>query len=322
MRRDLTGILIPFVYFIAGATSLAGVATTFYYKDDLGLSIVQTQILGSIAILPWSVKPIYGLLSDMRPIFRMRRKPYLFLSGLLGAAGYFSMATWVSDFYGALFASILSGMGFAMADVIVDGIVAERSRSQKEAGKLQSVCRAAILTGALIVSYASGVLVELIGARNVFLITGSLPLLTTLFAFFVIEPQEFRAPSLKQAFGSFKGALSPALLWSALFLFIWRATPSSGGAFSYYLIDALQFTPEFFGRISLVSHIAGIIGIVIFRKFLLSLPLRTLFFWIMVASVVLSLPTMGLIYHWYEFLGVSPQFFSLADTLISGPSQK
>ena len=93
MQRDYTSILIPFVYFIAGATGLASVATTFYFKDDLGLSPAQVAVLGSIAIIPWSIKPIYGFLSDRQPIFGYRRKPYLFLSGLIGAGGDFSMAT-------------------------------------------------------------------------------------------------------------------------------------------------------------------------------------------------------------------------------------
>ena len=319
MRKDLTSILIPFVYFIAGATSLAGIATTFYFKDDLGLSIVQSQILGSIAVIPWSIKPIYGFLSDVRPVWGRRRRPYLFLAGILGSAGYLSLATWVNGFYGALIATMISSMGFALADVIVDGIVAERSKTQKEAGKLQSICRGAIIFGALVVSYLSGVLVEWIGARNVFLVTGALPLLTVIFSLFVIEAEFTAAPRLREIWRSFRGALTPTLLWSALFLFVWRSTPSSGGAFSYFLIDELQFTPEFFGRIALVSHVAGIVGIVIFRKFLLSLPLRTLFFWVMVLSVVLSLPAMGLVYGWYELIGVSPQFFAIADTLVSGP---
>lgn len=319
MRIDLTRILIPFVYFIAGATSLAGVATTFYYKDDLHLGIQQVQFLASIAIIPWSVKPIYGMISDVRPVFGLRRKPYLFLAGLLGAAGYFSMATWVSGFWGAACSSLVSAMGFALADVIVDGIVAERSRTQKEAGKLQSICRAALLIGALIVSYASGILVEAIGARNVFFLTGALPLFTSFFAILVSEgPIPDTVLSLRSLWRQFRSALSPALLWSALFLFIWRSTPTSGGAFSYYLIDELHFTPEFFGRLAFISYLTGIAGVVLFRKFLLSLPLRTLFFWIMVASVVLSLPSIGLIYKWYEWLGVSPQFFAMADTVVGG----
>lgn len=319
MRHDLTRILIPFVYFIAGATSLAGIATTFYYKDDLRLSIQQVQILASIAIIPWSVKPIYGLVSDVRPVFGLRRKPYLFLAGLLGASGYVSMATWVNGFWGAALSSMVSAMGFALADVIVDGIVAEKSKSQKEAGKLQSICRGALLAGALIVSYASGVLVEQIGARNVFWITGALPLITTVFSLTVLEgPMDDAKISMSKIWRQFKQALTPTLLWSALFLFIWRSTPTSGGAFNYYLIDELGFTPEFFGRLAFIGYVTGIIGVVVFRKFLLRIPLRTMFFWLMVASVILSLPSLGLVYKWYDFLGVSPQLFAMADTLISG----
>lgn len=319
MKLDLTRILIPFVYFIAGATSLAGVATTFYFKDDLHLSIQQVQFLGSIAIIPWSIKPIYGLISDVRPVFGLRRKPYLFLAGLLGSAGYFSQATWVSGFWGAAFAAFTSAMGFALADVIVDGIVAEKSKTQKEAGKLQSICRGALLAGAIAVSYASGILVETIGARNVFFITGTLPLVTVLFSLLVLEgPLPDSTFSIRKVWNQFRGAISPALLWSALFLFIWRSTPTSGGAFSYYLIDELHFTPEFFGRLAFISHVTGIIGVIVFRKFLLKIPLRTMFFWLMVSSVVLSLPTLGLVYKWYELIGVSPQFFAMADTLIGG----
>ncbi|MDP6575153.1 MAG: folate/biopterin family MFS transporter [Candidatus Peribacteraceae bacterium] len=319
-RVDLTTILIPFVYFIAGATSLAGVATTFYYKQDLQLTIVQVQILASIAIIPWSIKPIYGFLSDRQPIFKLRRKPYLFLAGLFGSAGYLSLATWVTSFNGALFSILLSGLGFALADVIVDGIVAERSKSQKAAGKLQSICRAAIMLGALAVAYLSGILVEAIGARNVFFITATLPLFTSFFAIFISESPELIAKfSFKQTWSSLKKGMSPALFWAVLFLFIWRATPSSGGALSYYMIDELEFSPEFFGRLAMISYAMGIVGVVIFRKFLISIPLKKLFFWIIIASVILSLPTIGLVYGWYEYLGVSARFFAMADTLISAP---
>lgn len=320
MKKDLTDVLIPFVYFIAGAVSLAGVATTFYFKEDLGLTIPQTQILGSIAIIPWSIKPLYGFFSDRTPVFGLRRKPYLIVAGLLGASGYFSMATWVRSFSGAMLALFISGIGFALADVIVDGIVAERSRTQREAGRLQTICRAALLFGALIVAYLSGILVEIISARNVFWITGTLPLLTCCMALLIREhPAMISTFSIRDTWNSIRSTLSPGLLWAALFLFIWRATPSSGSAFSYFLIDQLHFEPEFFGRLSVISHVMGIVGIVAFRKFLISVPLKKLFFWIIMASVILSLPTLGLIYGWYTLLGVSPKLFAMADTLISAP---
>lgn len=320
LKIDLTSALIPFVYFIAGASSLAGVAMTFYLKDDLHLSIAQSSMLASVSIIPWSVKPLYGLLSDRVPLFGLRRKPYLFLSGLLGAAGYFSMATWVNTFMGALVATLVSALGFALADVIVDGIVAQRSKTQTEAGKLQSICRAALMTGALIVAYGSGILTESIGARNVFTITGVLPLLTSALSFFISEQRTILEHALiGDTWRKLKGAMSKDLLLATLFMFIWRATPGTGGALNYYEIDVLGFTPEFFGRLSLIGSVMGIIGIVIFRKSLLRMSLRKLFFWVMMSSVILSLPTIGLVYEWYKPLGISPQLFAMADTFISGP---
>ena len=320
MKRDLARILIPFVYFIAGASSLAGVAMTFYLKEDLHLSIAQGAMLGSLSIIPWSIKPLYGLLSDRIPVRGLRRKPYLFLSGILGAAGYFSMATWVHSFSGALAATLISALGFALADVIVDGIVAERSKTQTEAGKLQSICRAAIMTGSLIVAYSSGILTQTIGARNVFWITGSLPLLTSVLSLFIDEsPVQMQHAMVRDLWMKLKAAMNKDLLMAIGFMFLWRATPNSGGSLNYYEIDVLGFTPEFFGRLSLIGSVMGIVGVVIFRKTLLTMSLRRLFFWVMMLSVILSLPTIGLVYGWYKPLGVSPQFFAMADTFISGP---
>lgn len=320
MKRDYSRILIPFVYFIAGATGIASVATTFYYKDDLQLTPAQVAILGSIAIIPWSIKPVYGFLSDRQPIWGFRRKPYLFLAGLMSACGYFSMATWVHSYYQVMIALMISGMGFALADVIVDGIVAERSRDQKVAGKLQSICRASIMIGALSVAYLSGILVESIGPRNVFFITGTLPLFTSALALIITEDKtDFAVFSLKETWTKFKHAFTRDLLWAIVFVFIWRATPSSGGGLSYYMIDELGFDAEFFGRLSMISHAMSIVGILVFRKFLLSVSLRKLFFWIIIASVILSMPTIGLVYGWYEYLNMSPRFFALADTFISAP---
>ncbi|PIR54303.1 hypothetical protein COU75_01480 [Candidatus Peregrinibacteria bacterium CG10_big_fil_rev_8_21_14_0_10_42_8] len=320
MRKNISTILIPFVYFIAGATGIASVATTFYYKDDLLLSPAQVAILGSISIIPWSIKPLYGFFSDRKAIWGFRRKPYLFLSGLMGASGYFSMATWVNSFHSVIVALFISGMGFALADVIVDGIVAEKSKNQKDAGKLQSICRASIMIGAFLVAYLSGILVEAIGPRNVFFLTGALPLLTSILAIVMTEDKSaIEIFSLKETWRKFTDAMTRDLLWTILFIFVWRATPSSGGGLSYFMIDELGFDPEFFGRLSMISHAMSIVGVLAFRKFLISVSLRKLFFWVIIASVVLSMPSIGLVYGWYEIIGVSPRFFALADTFISAP---
>jgi hypothetical protein len=46
----------------------------------------------TITSLPWTVKPLYGFITDSFPIWGMRRRPYLILAGLLGecAVGTFT----------------------------------------------------------------------------------------------------------------------------------------------------------------------------------------------------------------------------------------
>jgi Na+/melibiose symporter-like transporter len=177
------------------------------------------------------------------------------------------------------------------------------------------------MAGALVVAYLSGILVELIGARNVFFLTGTLPLVTAAFALCIHEtPAKIVTKiSVRTILAGVKQALSPAVLWATFFVFLWRATPNSGGSLSYYMIDVLEFDPEFFGRLSLIGHAMGIVGVIVFRKFLISVSMKKLLFWIILASVVLSLPTIGLVYGWYEYLGMSPKMFAMADTFISGP---
>lgn len=41
-------------------------------------------LVETITALPWTVKPLYGFITDSFPILGMRRRPYLILSGLLG----------------------------------------------------------------------------------------------------------------------------------------------------------------------------------------------------------------------------------------------
>jgi hypothetical protein len=48
---------------------------------------MQLALAETITAIPWTVKPIYGFITDSFPIRGMRRRPYLIISGLLGAQG-------------------------------------------------------------------------------------------------------------------------------------------------------------------------------------------------------------------------------------------
>jgi BT1 family len=76
------------IYFVEGALGLARLAQTYLLKDELSLGPAELAALTGIFALPWTIKPLYGFLSDGFPLFGYRRKSYLIAAGLLGATSY------------------------------------------------------------------------------------------------------------------------------------------------------------------------------------------------------------------------------------------
>jgi Na+/melibiose symporter-like transporter len=77
-------IAILTVYFVQGILGLARLAVSFFLKDDLHLSPAEVAAMTGIASIPWTIKPIFGFLSDGLPMFGYRRRPYLIIAGILG----------------------------------------------------------------------------------------------------------------------------------------------------------------------------------------------------------------------------------------------
>lgn len=316
------------VYFVQGILGLSRLAVSFFLKDELGLSPAEVSALFGIIVLPWIIKPLFGFFSDGFPIFGYRRRPYLILSGILGAISWVAMATIVHSSWAATTAIALSSLSVAVSDVIVDSLVVERARveSQAEAGSLQSICWGASAFGSLITAYFSGFLLEHFTTRNVFLITATFPLIVSGVAWLITESpvendmeddKNSNFEDVKKQIKLLRQAVSQKVIWlPAAFLFIWQATPSSESAFFFFTTNELHFQPEFLGRVRLVTSIAALVGIWIFQRFLKSVPFRVIFGWSTVLSSMLGLTTLLLVTHANRALGIDDHWFSLGDSLI------
>lgn len=189
-------IAISTIYFVEGALGLARLAQTFLLKDDLHLGPAEMSATLGVLALPWTIKPLYGFLSDGFPIFGYRRRSYLVLAGAIGFLSYSSLAwglgsgdsgSGISSNSIALTITVisllLSSASIALADVVADGIVVQKTRDAATngddpaiAGGLQSVCWGSASIGALISAYFSGSLLETMSPREVFGIASVLPL--------------------------------------------------------------------------------------------------------------------------------------------------
>ncbi|MEA5583558.1 folate/biopterin family MFS transporter [Nodularia harveyana UHCC-0300] len=319
-------IAILTVYFVQGILGLARLAVSFFLKDELLLSPAQVSVILGIVALPWIIKPVFGFISDGLPIFGYRRRPYLILSGILGAISWISLATIVHSSWAATLAIALSSLSVAVSDVIVDSLVVERARveSQAAAGSLQSLCWGASALGGLLTAYFSGMLLEHFTTRTVFWITASFPLIVSAVAWLIAEtpvsknPTDTQNPlSTKHQIKQLRQAVSQKAIWlPTAFVFVWLATPTADSAFFFFSTNELHFQPEFLGRVRLVTSGASLMGIWIFQRFLKGVSFRAIFAWSTVLSSALGMTTLLLVTHTNRTLGIDDHWFSLGDSLI------
>lgn len=317
---ELSAILL--VYLVQGIIGLARLAVSFFLKDELGLGPAQVSALVGIAAIPWMIKPLFGFISDGVPLFGYHRRPYLIASGLLGTATWVALGTVVHSAWAATLAIALSSLSVAFSDVIVDSVVVERARGESHgtAGSLQALCWGVSAFGGLLTAYLSGVLLEKVSVQTVFLMTAVFPLLVAAIAGLIHEEGGGTAPGLetvKTQIRLLKEAIAQKRIWlPTLFLFLWQSTPSSDSAFFFFTTNELGFTPEFLGRVQLVTNLAALVGIWVFQRFFKTIPFRSIFGWTILISTLLGFSSLLLVTHANRSLGIDDHWFSLGDSLI------
>ncbi len=310
------------VYFVQGILGLARLAVSFFLKDDLMLSPAQVSALMGIAAIPWITKPVIGFLSDGKPLFGYRRRSYLFLSGILGSIAWLSLAIIVNNLTGAIIAILCTSLSVAISDVIVDSVVVERAKSESlaKSGSLQSVTWGFSAIGGIITAYFSGSLLEHYSSSQIFLITACFPLLVVGIAGLIIEKPVTEkediidfSGQIKQIWQTFK---QKTILHPVIFVFIWQMTPSADSAFFFFSTNELGFTPEFLGRIRLITSLASLMGVWCYQQWLKQISFRVILGWSVVLSSLLGMTSLILVTHLNRQLGIDDHWFSLGDNLI------
>ncbi|WP_373544004.1 folate/biopterin family MFS transporter [Chamaesiphon sp.] len=320
--RELLAILL--VYAVQGILGISRLAVSFFLKDELALSPAEVAALMGIAALPWVIKPVFGFISDGLPIFGYRRRPYLILSGLLGVGAWLSLANLVHTAAGATLAIAITSLSVAFSDVIVDSLIVERARDESvgKAGSLQALCWGASAVGGLLTAYFSGLLLQHFSTRTVFALTAAFPLLVSAAALWISEEPVTSADGnrqtvVKEQIQQLWQALTQKAIWMpTLFLFLWQCTPTAESAFFYFSTNELGFTPEFLGRVRLVTSLASLLGVWLFQRFLKTIPFRQIFIWTTLLSSLLGLTALLLVTHTNRSLGIDDHWFALGDSLI------
>jgi folate/biopterin transporter len=151
--------------------SVAGMARRYFFADILHLDGATIGRYTTAAMIPWSIKPVIGMLSDSFPAFGFHRTSYIAGAGLCGLLAYACLGLMPLAAVASVLFFFLVNLSVAVPDVMIDGTTAELSKKAPEhASDLQSLSWGALSIGGICACSTSGLLIEYVGPQKLFLI--------------------------------------------------------------------------------------------------------------------------------------------------------
>jgi MFS family permease len=115
------------------------------------------------------------------------------------------------------------------------------------------------------------------------------------------------------------------LIGTALVIFAFRATPSSGDGVTWWMIDALKFDQQYLAVLALISYVLTLFGMFLFRRFMAERSIAYVAGFLTLVGAVLSLPIVGLFYGLHQWTAamtgglVDARFIVLMNTALESP---
>ncbi|XP_073288066.1 probable folate-biopterin transporter 2 isoform X1 [Primulina huaijiensis] len=310
--------------------SLARVGTEYYMKDIQKVQPSEAQVYSGITSIPWIIKPLWGLLTDVVPILGYHRRSYFVFAGFLGVVAmlFLSLHNELHIVLALLFLTAASA-SVAIADVTVDACVAQNSGTHPSlAADMQSLCSFSSSIGSLVGFSISGIFVHLIGPQGVFGLLMIPAGLVLLVGVLLNEPQTsfFEYEQINQNFINAGKAM-----WKTLKLpDVWRPCIYMYVSFSlslnisegmfYWATDSKagpSFSKELIGYIMAIGSVGSLLGAILYQYRLKDYPFRDLLFWAQILSCLSGMLDLVLVLRWNLKFGLPDFLFVVIDASVS-----
>ncbi|MCC7529911.1 MAG: MFS transporter [Candidatus Melainabacteria bacterium] len=269
-------ILFGLVYFCQGIGQHVGLISQplqFFFKQALGLNPAQVTEYLAILTLPWTIKPLYGLVSDYIPLFGYRRKTWLLVTNALAASGFLWLFG-LNEPTTIVTALMLTAFGTAASDVIIDAVMVENGKKTGMTANFQSVQWLWMNIASVGTSLFGGYLCTVFEPGTAVHVAAMIAMcapLAVMAASWLIVREEKTAVNLsemkattKSLFAGFKSKT----LWAVIaFLAFWNFSPSFGSPWYYHQTDTLLFSQAFIGILGAVGSAGQVLGAIAYGKF-------------------------------------------------------
>lgn len=263
-RETITlGLLFGSLYFIQGIGEPTEGLIAQPVRSLLktwGETETQIATFAALLALPWSLKPLYGLMSDFIPLAGSRRRSYLILTSLFTIVPLISLwarppepgASWT-----LLAALVIPTLAVAFTDVVADALMVETSQPLGITGQMQAVQWGSMYAASILAGSLGGYLSQHHLQHLGFLICGSAGVVTLTLAVSFAKDPPVRASSsrFRETVTDLKeAATSPPLLAACAFLFLWSFNPFSTTVLYLHMTERMGISEISYGNtIALIS---------------------------------------------------------------------
>eukprot|EP00656_Telonema_subtile_P018118 TRINITY_DN19764_c0_g1_i2.p1 TRINITY_DN19764_c0_g1~~TRINITY_DN19764_c0_g1_i2.p1 ORF type:complete len:331 (+),score=70.19 TRINITY_DN19764_c0_g1_i2:139-1131(+) len=263
--------------------TLPSLAMFYFCKDDLKEDPARVgAVINLVRMIPWSIKPIYGLFTDAFPIYGQRRKPYILAGMLISCFTWIMMGTVVNSLSVVAVCMFFNNLGNAFANVCMEAVTVECSSGMKfsRAATLQSWQWGTNMVSSIVGAIIGGYLLDSIGNRGMFLIVGFFPVVGVVALLFAKEEEcsghelSFKE-SCTEWWSQIKCAFNHRVTVRCLiFLLIYFSTPTVGDASNYFYTNELKLSSKVLSTVAVFGNVAGVAGILVLSLIHISEPTR------------------------------------------------
>jgi MFS family permease len=309
------------LYFVQGIIEPTACLPAQPLQSQLRAWNFSTEQVGhffGIIGIAWSIKPLFGLISDLFPLAGRRRWPYLVLSTAGAAAAFFTLAAiwtdpppraggWTADAFHWLTETtpnqpdisrigwllVFAGISIAMTDVTIDALAVESGQPAGLTGQIQSVQWGALSVAALLAGALGGYVAQHQLQRLMFTACGSLALASLAVVLLTVrEPPQARRPAdyFRQGWRQLWTGRQPLILASAAaFLFLWNFNPFSGNVMQAHMTTELGLSEQFYGYSMSVQGVGMIAACLAYGWYCRKVPFGHLIHLAIIAGVISTL---------------------------------
>ncbi|XP_040381505.1 probable folate-biopterin transporter 2 [Oryza brachyantha] len=306
------------------------VASDYYWKDVQRVQPSAAQVYQGVTSIPWMVKPLWGLLTDVLPVAGYRRRPYFIFAGFMGVVAMLVVALHSKlHVLFALLALMAGSASVAIADVTIDACVAENSIMHPHlAADMISLNGFCASVGGLIGFSISGFLVHAIGSQGALGML-AIPSALVILAGVMIKdvhlpdfPYELAHMKFVEATRKMLATLKCPEVWRPCFYMYMSLALSvdiQEGMFYWYTDQSagLSFSEGFIGFIYAIGSVGSLIGVILYQNILKDHSFRNL---LCLSQLLLSMSGMLdliLVLRLNLKLGIPDYYFAVIDEGVS-----